>query len=447
MSIKNSIKNILRYGFRDILRDNLLLEKKLNKIRKNIQLSPDKLKILTCKLLVRSLKHAIKNIPYYFNCLIADDCYKEPENILANFPIISKNDLLSKRELFYPAGGKQKCWWSIGKTSGTTGTPLEVFRDFSSILYERAFIRRHWECAGFKKLKKRATVRGDLIVPLDKPKPPFWFFNCFDNQLLISSRHLKHNYFNDIVKKLEEFSPYILEAYPSTAFELAVYLKKKNVFIKIPYVFTGSEMLYEYQRDLIAERFCCKIMDFYGMAERVAFASECEYGNMHINTDYSYVEILDKNGEPTDDYGYITGTTYYNLAMPLVRYQMNDMTKWKKGKCQCSRPFPMIEPVRGKFEDTLYGGNGTPISPSILTFAFKGLHSILKSQVAQIDKNTWEVRIVVDSNFCETVNDKLKNNIRQMVDPDIDIIVKIVDDIPRTSAGKYRWVLNEWKNG
>ena len=342
--------------------------------------------------------------------------------------------------------GVQTCALPICKTSGTTGSPLEIFRNYDSVLYENAFLRRHWSWSGFKRGMRRATLRGDIVVPIDQRTPPYWYYNRFDNQLLISSRHLRQETLPLILEKIEEFSPYLLEAYPSTAFEVAKFLEAENRHVTIPYVFAGSEMLYAHQRALIEKRFRCKVMDFYGMAERVAFASECEHGNLHLNTDYSYVEILDKDNEPTNGYGYVTGTTFHNLAMPLVRYQLSDITKWKRGSCPCGRTFPMIEPIQGKFEDTLFGGKGDAISPSVLTFAFKGIKNIHKSQVAQVSESEWEIRVVPENGFGETEVTLLKNNIKTMVDPHIHTSIKTVSNIDRTGSGKYRWVINEWHN-
>jgi len=182
------------------------------------------------------------------------------------------------------------------------------------------------------------------------------------------------------------------------------------------------------------------------MAERVAFVTECEYGNLHVNTDYSYVEILDENGNPTDDYGFITGTTYHNEVMPLIRYQLTDITRWKKGTCPCSSKFPMIEPIQGKSEDFIYGGKGNVISPSIVTFAFLEVRFIKKSQVAQIDDGVWEIRIVPDEGFNkEEVEKKLIEHIRKRVDPYVKVKIRLLNDIPRTKSGKFKGVVNEWK--
>ena len=393
------------------------------------------------KALERSLKLAVSKIPFY--SVIKTETLGSPsQEKLAKFPVITKEKLLADRQSFYPP---KRLSYAVGKTSGTTGTPLEIYRDLKSTIYENAFIRRHWAQCGFKTRMKRATMRGDIVVPIGRDKPPFWFFNMFDNQLLISTRHLKDGCFEPIANKLDDFKPFLLEAYPSAAYELALYLDRNNYTICIPYIYTGSEMLYKHQRELIENRFGAKVMDFYGMAERVAFASECLHGNLHVNTDYSYVEILDDDNNPTQDYGYITGTTFHNQAMPLIRYQLSDIAKWKSGTCPCGSSFPMVEPIQGKFEDVLYGGKGDPVSPSVLTFAFKGLSNIKMSQVVQTDKGKWVIRLVGDNKFSKTDSLKLIKNINEMVDPYVDVEVLLVDDIPRTNSGKYKWVKNEYR--
>ena len=59
--------------------------------------------------------------------------------IQRNIPIVSKTELLAQRQHYYPRGGRAQPWWSVGMTSGTTGTPLDMFRSFDSTLWEHAF--------------------------------------------------------------------------------------------------------------------------------------------------------------------------------------------------------------------------------------------------------------------------------------------------------------------
>jgi phenylacetate-CoA ligase len=246
-----------------------------------------------------------------------------------------------------------------------------------------------------------------------------------------------------IIDRLEQYRPDMLQAYPSTAYTLARYLSRRGRRLHVPVVFPASEPIYLHQRDMILEWLGTKVMGMYGMAERVAFATECEHGSMHLNTDYSHVEILDEDNNPTDDYGFVVGTTYYNDVMPLVRYRLSDRTRWKRGRCACGRPFPMVEEVTGKFEDSITGSNGMVTSPSVLTFAFKYAHNIRRSQVAQVGPAHWEIRVVPDTGYSAADQEELIRNIRTMVDAHVKLDIVIKDDLPDTAAGKFRWVVNE----
>ena len=435
-------QKLFTYGTKALLRDNFICKKRLQLLLKNDRSEKCVVKSFSDRLLYQTILTARQKLKAY-------ELVKKPKSsegivsfLKEHFPIIQKQDLLNNRKFFYPNSGYELPWVIKGRTSGTTGTPLEIFRSLGSIVWENAFVHRHWAWSGFFNGMKRATMRGDYIVPIDQSKPPFWHFNKFNNQLFISSRHLKSEYINFIIDSLINFNPFILQAYPSTAFELAKHLDNNRISLSIPYVFTGSEILYTHQRELIESRIG-KVMDFYGMAERVCFASECEYGNLHVNTDYSYVEIVDESGNPTDKLGYIVGTTLHNKVMPLIRYKLSDMSKWKKGNCKCKRPYPMIEAIEGKFEDQIFSGMDNPISPSIITFAFKGVQNISKSQVAQVDVNQWEIRIVPMPNYSKEDGNQIINNIHTLVDPGLNLKVVLMNDISPTTAGKYRWVVNE----
>jgi len=149
-------------------------------------------------------------------------------------------------------------------------------------------------------------------------------------------------------------------------------------------------------------------------------------------------------GMPTKGDGYIVGTTFHNTVMPLVRYRVSDRTHWRTEHCPCGRAYPLIEPVTGKFEDTLFGAHGQRISPSVVTFIFKSLHGIQRSQVAQVGAGEWEIRVVPAAGYDQSQRKRLVENVRELVDPDISVTIREVDDIARTSAHKYRWIVNEY---
>jgi phenylacetate-CoA ligase len=441
--LRNDFRNEVRYGLRYLVRDSAVGERRVRSLLANERLPAEALRAVTDRLLFDTLKAATRQIPRYRSIKVDFSPANAREVLAERFAITDRADLVGGSGEFFPTTGV-KPWTPVGRTSGTSGTPLKVYRSIDSVLWENAFIERQFRWAGYEPGMPRAYLRGDTVVPIDKSAPPYWFHNRYNNQLVLSSRHLRDPCVDALIGELERFSPFLLQAYPSTAYELALLLEKRNASLKIPYVFTASEPLYPHQRQLIEARLGARVMEYYGMAERVAYASECERGNLHVTTDYSYVEIVDDEGKPTSGDGYIVGTTFHNTVMPLVRYRVSDRTRWRNESCACGRTYPLIEPVTGKFEDTLYGARGQRISPSVVTFIFKSLDGIQRSQVAQVGASEWEIRVVPAAGYGASQRSRLVANVRELVDPDIHVTVREVDDIARTSAHKYRWIVNEY---
>ena len=244
---------------------------------------------------------------------------------------------------------------------------------------------------------------------------------------------------------MAEFQPRLLRAYPSTAYELAKMVLEQQLTVRFPLIMTSSERLYPVQRELIERVFGGRVFDLYGMAERVVFAAECEHGRMHVNPEYSVVEIVDSAGHATDGIGHLVGTTLHNLAMPLIRYQLSDTAQWDRRPCPCGRSYPVIHDLTGKVEDDIFDLDGHAVSPSVVTFAFKGVKGIARAQVAQIAAAQWVVRVVPGPDCEAAVADQLLHNFRESVSRRLNIRVDLCAAIANLPNGKFKWVSQEWK--
>lgn len=446
LKILDSLRHEVKFAATYVLRENFICDRMIARLRSHEEWSIDDLKVVSCQLLLRTLKAAVRAIPAYRGIRLDCDEHDVEEVLKTKFPIVDKEQILSKRELFYPFDGRPRPWTVVGETGGTTGTPLQLFRSLPSILWQNAYLKRQWTWAGFRDGMPRAVLRGDAVIPAEQTRPPFWIWNRYMNQLFLSLVHLRAETVNDFIEKVQQFGPYMMETYPSAAYELAKYLEKRNLCLEIPYIFTGSEPLFDYQRQIIEERFRTRVLDHYGMGERVTFATECEHGNLHVNSDHSYTEIVDEHGNATDDYGYVVGTTFHNLVMPLVRYKLSDQTKWKRGECSCGRRYPMIERVTGRVEEIIVGSRGNDIGP-LLFRILHGVDCIDRVQIAQVERYRLEIRIVPDSKFSNRDREKIVNNLHRYVDANLKADVVLVNEISRTRRGKYRWIVNEYIDG
>ena len=360
-------------------------------------------------------------------------------------PLMDKTSLQRHRADFYPNHGTAKPWWLIGESSGSTGSPTDVFRSLDSVFWEEAFHRQHWSWAGWRAHEPQAVLRGDLIASLEQRDPPLWFRDRLGRQLILSTRHLSEHTVGDFAEEVRRFGATQLRAYPSAAFGLAVALGHCRSALRFHSVITGSEMLYPFQRAKIEEAFGARVYSFYGMSERVAFAAECEHGRMHVNPEYSIVEILDEAGRPTDGEGFLVGTTLHNTVMPLLRYRLTDTARWDRRPCPCGRTYPVIERLGGKIEDRVFDLKGRAISSAVVGFAYKGLANIQKGQIAQIAPDRWVARIVPGDRYTRADGERLLENVARYVSADVNVGLELVGDIPSMPSGKYKWVSQEWR--
>lgn len=439
----SSIKN-------SILREGIPYKRILKTLNQSQYFSKSELDNYQNERLKKIIKYAYKNVPYYNetfkkNKLVPEDIKSKED--LWKVPLLTKNDL---KQNFNKLKSKNipKFVLNVGHTSGTTGAPAHFYRDLYSINFENAIVRRQWQWANFQQKDKLAVCRGIQVVDNERVEPPFWKYNQYQNHLYLSAFHMSEKNLLYYVQVMKEQKPKALQAYPSTAFALARAFKRANEKLSLKAVFTSSEPLYSYQRELIEEVFQCKVWDFYGMAERVISASECNaHVGLHINEEYGITEFMKKNNYLDDEEGVMIGTSLHNFSMPLIRYITNDYGKVNREKCKCGRNHRLLYPIETKQEDMIITSDGRWISPSIITHAFKPLTHVAKSQVIQHDVNRYEILLVPEEGYTSKETDILLFGLKERFGRESQIKINLVEDIPRTKNGKYRWVISHISGG
>lgn len=413
--------------------------------------SEKQLKDYQSKQLRRIVRYAFDHVPYYRRIMTergispadissADDLHRLPiltrKIVVEQFPDLLSDEFDFKKVV-------------RGNTSGTTGSPLEICYDDNMIYMNYAQLDRQYRWAGtnFGKLGDRvAVIRGNVIVPLFQREPPFWRYNYLHRQLLLSSFHLSPQNLAAYVDELSRFRPKVLDGYPSTLYVIAKHLRNCGKKLPLHAVLSSSETLYDFQREVIEESFCCSVYDYFGAAERVLFAAECEeHEGHHLCVEYGVAEVLDRHWKPVSvgREGVLVGTSLHNYAMPLIRYATNDMSAFKKEKCSCGRTLPLMDDVATKAEDLLTLSDGRIISPSVLTHPFKPLTMIEESQIIQESIDLLIVKVVPGQDYAASDGKRLVHGLQERLGDKIEIQVQVVSELPRTSAGKFKWVISK----
>jgi len=423
-------------------------EKLLTEIEKIQWYSFAELKVFQNEKLKKIISHCYENVPYYRETMKSKKL--TPGDIktvddLSKMPLLTRDDIKKNFSSLIAVNAK-KADRLHGHTSGTTGSPLQFLYDRNVCLVKNAFDWRQKRWAGINPGDRYAFFLGRMVVPLNRKKPPFWKYNWLLNHIFFSSFHMSSENLDRYFEKLDKFKPRAIEGYPSTMYLLARYLLSKKRTFPLKVVFTSSETLLPQQREAIEKAFECKLFDFFGLAERVFFATECDaHEGHHINMDFGVTEILKKDDEPAapGELGRIVATGLYNFTMPLIRYQTTDITSIKPAKCSCKREFPLMDDVTTKDEDIIVTRDGRHVSSSILTHPFKPLQSIYESQIIQEKDGHIVIKIIKLPNYTNRDSEYILEEMKKRVGEDMKIEIKFVDSIARTKAGKFRWVISK----
>lgn len=348
---------------------------------------------------------------------------------LSRLPLLDKATVRAR-----PADFRDdRAWLAVrAHTSGSTGTPLTVWRDLSAIIHENAMIWRQRGWFGVKPGDRIATLRGEIVAPPGQSAPPFWRLDRAASELVLSSHHLAPGHIPHYVEALRRFGPAALYAYPSSAAEFARLLR--DLRLEPPplrAVFTASETLRPEDAALIAAVFRAPVVDRYGNAERTVAGGHCERLGYHLWTDATLVELL----PGSDGAGELVGTPLHGRAMPLLRYRTGDLAVAGGSSCPCGRAFPLVSRIDGRLDPPLVLPDGRRLGR--LDHIWKGIEHVAAGQIVQEADLSVRLRLIPEPGFSARDRARLEAQVRARLGPEIVIVIEEVDRLPRTAAGKF----------
>jgi phenylacetate-CoA ligase len=365
-----------------------------------------------------------------------------PFDAFSRIPFLSKDtlrsqakDLLTEHTL--PQGT------IILKTSGTTGTPTEIYYtpEFHSL--ELAVPEaRNLNTAGVTYKDRRVMFGVRKVCHIKQNKPPFWRFSPIEDMAYASIYHLSPSFLPYYLEFLRVYQPSVVMGYPSALYTIARHaLDTGDMPSPAKAIITTSETVTTYVREAIEAAWKCKLYDRYGGVENCLFASQCEQGRYHVSPDVGLIEIVDGEGLPLPHgiMGEVICTGLHNTLHPLIRYRIGDAARWAVEQyCSCGRQMPIIEAVEGRFEDICY----TPDGREMLRFdtVFKGIESIQEAQVVQERIDLYIIHVVPTARYGIKDTEQMKKNMYMHVG-DVETQVKFVNTIPRAPSGKFRAVI------
>lgn len=408
--------------------------------------SASKLKELQMKKSRLLIKHAYENVPFYHKKF--GEIGIKPEDIkqfddLSKIPVLTKEDITKNYEQLIARNAKNFNP-RVQHTGGTTGKPLKFLVDSSAYSAEKAEQWRHWHWNGYSFRNKVAVLRGNVIIPRAALSNHPWRYDIIQNHLYLSSYHLTEEILKNYVKKLKKWQPKYLKAYPSSAYILAKYLIHNGETIPLKGIFTSSETVLPNYRELFNQAFGCDTIDYYGYGEPGATIGQCPEKSYHISAELSIVEII-RDGDVADygEIGYLIGTSLTNYSMPFIRYKVGDIGCLSCEICPCGRGLPIMKSIEGRSEEFIVTPEGRIIPPPGLTLTYEHLTSIKQCQFIQESVDEITVKIVQKDTYGEKDTKEFLKELRNKLGSEIEINFELVEEIPLTKTGKFRFVISK----
>jgi phenylacetate-CoA ligase len=328
------------------------------------------------------------------------------------------------------------------KTGGSTGKALELYFTEECSELRNACALRHDRWTGWEPGEPIAACWGNPHLPKTaKDRLMQWLLQpmMFLDTMSVNEASIK-----EFVRKWRRMKPTLLFGHAHSLFILAQQLKAMGIDELHPKaILSTSMMLIPSERKAIEEVFGVKVIDRYGCEEVGLIGCECErHEGMHLNIEHLIIEFLRDDGTPAQfgEPGRIVVTDLMNRAMPLIRYQVEDMGVPTDRKCSCGRGLPLMESVAGRVADFLVKPDGTKVAGvSLIENTLTEIIGIRQMQIVQEAIDHIILKIVKDDDYSKETSDKIYGYFRSLFGSQVKLDIDVVTALKQETSGKYRF--------
>lgn len=427
--------------------------------------TPEQIRNYQLKELRRTLHHAASACAYYQYTFT--QARFRPENVrsladLRDCPMLEKKDVIDRLPdlVARDVPEKQRLYITTG---GSTGVPVGFYLQKGiSRPKEQAFWETIWRRGGYFDGARLAIIRGHVVS--DKAAGQIASYDATRDWLMLSSYHLSEERLPEYLEAIEQFKPDVLHAYPSAALQMAEYLEKSGQSWRTPLrgLLCGSERLTLPQKRLLERVFGCRPYRWYGHSERIVLAGEGADSELfYFVPQYGLVEFGPPDSEGLRE---VIGTSFHNMAMPLVRYRTGDYVRiveesvahgpWSpaidyrrdpetEASSELEFPWPAVSEIAGREQEFLVSGTGRRISLTAFNMHDAVFDDLYAVQFYQQTAGSAQFRYVAGPRFDAARLPQIQAAIARKLGDDFAVELVPVTEVAKTARGKHRWLVSE----
>lgn len=377
------------------------------------------------------LKYVKQNVPYY----------QEKDYLsLSDFPVINKKIIMENYDSFRSVEYLDNEKLHEVATSGSSGNPFHAYQDANKRRRVIADLTEIHEKLGWKIGERyvflRAWTGNYNNMRIQQLKQNFIAVDVIDFDRVAMDRLRK------TLKKDKNIRTIL--GYSSSLMDLARYMLDQGDSAEdfsVQLILADSDNLSPEGKANLEKVFGCPVVSRYDNEEQGILAYSLPYEDEFvINTPSLYVEILamdaDVPAKPGET-GRVVVTDMYNKAMAFIRYDTGDLAI--AGEQDGNRCLT-IRSLQGRTSDVIFTMDGNAVySPTINNFICD-FYSIKKYQLIQEAAGVFQLLIVCAEEGVAL--DEVDASMRRILGQDVQLTIRVVDNIPVGKNGKFKTVVN-----
>jgi phenylacetate-CoA ligase len=344
-------------------------------------------------------------------------------------PTVSKDEVIAN----FPGGmlepGFDLDQLVVSRSSGSSGKPLDICYDGKAMvtyalaglrLYRMGFPYRPWH--------------RQLYI-YTSPYPFSSLFGMYPMHFVPTLAPIP-----EIAAAVERVRPHLLVGYPSHLRQVEPALSAA-ARSRLRLVSVNSEMSTQAERDHLAQRLGCPVLDEYSSEELTRIAAQCRLGRYHLFEDINLIESLPLPGAAPDAPGVIVGTNLHNFAMPMIRYVQNDLGRISDETCACGWQFRSLVGLQGRRNDSFVLPSGRELSSGFLLDATYDIILTWRTAVRdfcliQEAADRIVLQVVPGPDWGATVDQGIHARFATFFEPGVSFATIVVTECEKTRSGK-----------
>lgn len=363
---------------------------------------------------------------------------------IRDFPVIRKSLIKGKYDQFISSEYKNKQLHKM-ETSGSAGERFVMLQDRQKRKRVLAELIYFSEQCGFKLGYRYVYVR---IWPKDEQKTKL--IQIAENLIMFDCSSLSDESLDKLYELLrKDHAIKCLTGYAAPLAAIAVYFDKQGYtpdMFNIEIVVSGAERLEPRAKSLLKKVFGCPVVSRYSNRENGVLAQQPIDGeNFILNTAHYSFETLRLNSDepaPCGEPARLILTDLYNHAMPLIRYDTEDIVVMEiHGDDDLGKN--ILTEVSGRCDEIIYDTRGNKLHHHFVALNFECYDRLRQFQFIQESRKNFTLKLEGVRGLYE--DDDLRDTIRRIVGTDAVVKIDHVDKIPHLSSGKFKKIICNYK--